>query len=201
MAGYYENKDKGACWEAWYDNNNDAQSDYVMNQAYWMRPGVPECRNNSLGATCSFYGPLNVPRTTQESFLQGRGQILSSKCPDCEVIYLPESVFPPANPANSTYACENNALTPAQTKQKKSCYNVMETDISQYQMMPGAWQPGYMGYNVMCDMNILDRQNGAADYRAAPRTAFEKMNNYGNYRTIQNKTARNEQQLTKTAAA
>lgn len=176
-------KDKGACWEAWYDNNNDAQYDYVINKSYWMRPNENQCKNNALGATCSFYGPVDVPRTTKESFLQGRGQIASHKCPDCEVIYLPESVFPKPKPGQSTYSCENNALTPAQTRQKRSCYNVNETDISQYQMMPGAWQNGYMGFNVMCDMNTSDRENGRLFYRTRPRTPAEKMQNYGNYRT------------------
>jgi hypothetical protein len=169
MAGYYENKDKGSCWEAWFDGNNQTTVDRTLDVKAWMRPNVTQARSNALANPPSFYGPKNVPRTTQESFLQGRGQINSDQCPECDVIYLPESVFPKQKPFETSFApgCQNNALTSAQTRQKRSCYNIQETDITQYQFMPSNFQVGYLGFNVLCNStNIQDRENGRTSYVA-----------------------------------
>jgi hypothetical protein len=180
MSGYYEMKGKLGCWEDWFDSVNKSTNDYVMDRNYWMRPNVTQCQENSLGTLCTFSGPKTVPRTTQESFLQGRGQILNSNCPDCEVIYLPESLFPSTN-TRKNERCQDMALLPEFTRQPKSCGTLSETEITTYAFMPGAWQKGYTGYNSMCDTNIQSREVARLDYRAKPRSPQEKMTNYGSY--------------------
>lgn len=184
MAGYYEMRGKLNCWEDGFDALNQGQQDYVMDKKYWMRPGVNRCRENSLGTTCSFYGPMTVPRTTQESFLQGRGQIENDNCPECGVIYLPESVF--ALTKDEEKGCQNMALQPEFTRQPKSCFNISETETTAYAMMPGAFQKGYVGYDALCDTNIQSRENARQEYRAPPQTPGQKMTNYGSYNTYYN---------------
>lgn len=182
MAGYYEMKGKQGCWENWFDAVNKRQQDYVLDKNYWMRPNVSKCRENSLGSTCSFYGPMTVPRTTQESFLQGRGQIQNDHCPECGVIYLPESVFALTKDEKKT--CQDLSLQPQFTRKPKSCFTLAETDISTYAFLPGSFQKGFLGVNSLCDagMNIQSREEARMEYRGAPRSASEKLSNYGNYK-------------------
>jgi hypothetical protein len=183
MAGYYEMKGKQGCWEDWFDGVNTSQNDYVLNKNYWMRPGVTRCRDNALGTTCSFYGPKTVPRTTQESFLQGRGQVQNDHCPQCDVIVLPESVFDLTKDEEKT--CQDMSLQPQHTRQPKSCGTLAETEISTYAFLPGAFQRGYQGVSSLCDtgLNIQGREDARSQYRAPPRTMAEKQTNYGNYRS------------------
>ena len=185
MAGYYEMKGKQGCWENWFDSFNQGVLDRTLDVKAWMRP-VPKCKNTSLGTTCSFYGPMNVPRTTRSSFLQGRGQVENHHCPDCGVRYLPEAVFaqsPEEMAYENTPDCELNTLTPQFTRQPKSCFNISETEITTYAMMPGAYQKGYTGFNSVCDVHMQDREDARRMYRAGPQTPADKMTNYGSYNT------------------
>lgn len=180
MAGYYSMKGKQECWERWFDSVNQAQNDYILDRKYWMPPGSTKCHENSLGSTCTFYGPKNVPKTTQESFLEGRGQVNDDFCPECGVIVLPDSVFPgTAQPR----ACQDMSLQPQFTRQPKNCRTLAETDISQYAFLPGAWQRGYLGVNSLCDtgINIQSRENARLEYRPSPKTAAQSQLNYGSY--------------------
>ncbi len=169
----------GGCWENWFDALNTGTLDYVLDKKYWMRPGVSRCRENSLGTTCSFYGPLNVPRTTQDSFITGRGQIESDKCPECGVRYLPESVF--ALTKDEEKGCQNMALLPQFTRQPKSCFNISEVENATHAWMPSNFQKGYTGYNSVCDTHIQSREEARQQYRAPPRSPAEKMTSYGSY--------------------
>ena len=181
MAGYYEMKGKQQCWENWFDAVNRGQYGYVMDRNYWMAPGVEKCKENSLSGVCSFYGPKTAPKTTQESFLQGRGQVNDDFCPECGVIVLPKSVFP-EKPASQP-RCQNMALEPQYTRTSKSCGTLSETDISSYAFMPGAYQRGYLGVDSLCHTgtNIQSRENARMEYRAPPRTPAERQTNYGSY--------------------
>lgn len=171
-------KGKTGCWENWFDAVNQGQLDYVMDKKYWMR-NVPRCRENSLGSTCSFYGPMTVPRVTQDSFITGRGQVANDNCPECGVRYLPESVF--ATTKDEKKGCQDMALMPEFTRQPKSCFNISETENSTHAFMPGAFQKGFLGMNVLCNSNIQSREDARKQYRAPPKSAAEKMNNYGSY--------------------
>lgn len=191
MAGYYEMKGKLGCWENWHDDVNQGYNDYVLDRKYWMRP-VTRCRENALGTTCSFYGPKTVPRTTQESFLQGRGQVNNDHCPDCDVIYLPKKVFELTEDEDKT-SCQDMALQPQHTRFPKSCNNLSETEISQYAFLPGAFQKGYQGVDSLCHVgiNIQGREQARASYRPGPQTPAQQRTNYGSYNSWATETAYN----------
>jgi len=178
MSGYYEMKGKLQCWEDWYNKVNEGTTDYVLDRKYWMRPNVNRCHETSLGTLCSFYGPKDTPRTTQESFLQGRGQAYNDQCPDCEVIYLPDEVFNLTKEKEKKKSCQDMSLQPQFTRQPKSCGTLAETETTAYAFMPGAYQKGYNGYNAVCSTNIQSREIGRMESRAGPRTPAERMMSY-----------------------
>lgn len=181
MCTFYEMNGQGPCYAAASEDMDIRRSNYIMDVNYWMRPGVSQCQDNSLGSTCSFYGPMTVPRTTRESFLQGRGQVESDKCPDCEVIHLPESVFRENVPKSS---CQNMALEPEYTRAPKSCSTISETNMTQYAFMPGAFQMGYTGMDSMCGTMIHDRENARMQSNSAAQSGTNAHNpnvSYGSY--------------------
>jgi hypothetical protein len=195
MSGYYEMHGKGPCWENYYDSMNEGNYDYVMNRNYWMRENVPKCHSLSIGTNCSFYGPKDVPRITKESFLQGRGQVANDKCPDADVIYLPESVF--AMGHDDPPKCERTDLQGAQTRQPRSCFNISETDAYEYVAgMPGAWMTGYTGMSDFCigcedsnqcagrGTNIQSREIARDSYRQKPQPNNMSQASYGSYDTV-----------------
>lgn len=157
MSGFYNSLRFDTC-------NNDQQayvdsaiSDYNLNLAAYWRPqeGVPAL--TAVGVSPSFFGPIRGALTTQESFLQGRGQSLSA-CAQCEVRYLPESLFtPPPTSATPTVKCFRTDLEPQYTKYKKSCNGLQDMDTSILWMMPGAYQKGYSGPNNGVGGNLQTR--------------------------------------------
>lgn len=181
MAGYYEMKDRQGCWSNWYDSFNDGVVSYTFDRKYWMPPGKEMCTNNALGSTCTFYGPMTAPRTTQESFLEGRGQIESDKCPECGVIYLPDSVFAMTKGINTQgQICEDMTLQPEFTRQPKSCFTLSETEQTTYAFMPEAFQKGYTGYNSMCDIHIQSREDARLESRAFNNRTPSATKSYSN---------------------
>jgi len=195
MSGYYEMNGKGPCWENYHDSTNEGNYDYVMNRSYWMRPNVPKCETLSLGSTCSFYGPKDVTRVNQESFLQGRGQVENDKCPEADVIYLPESVFAMGQKSDRP-RCERTDLQAMQTRQPRSCFNISETDISAYTMgMPGAYQPQSVSLNDFCEdcnvrscdmgTNIQSREIARESYRQKPQPNNMSQASYGSYENVE----------------
>lgn len=196
MSGYYEMHGRGPCWENYHDAMNEGNYDYVMNRRYWMRENVPKCETLSLGSTCSFYGPKDVPITTKESFLQGRGQVENDKCPDADVIYLPEGVFARGH-KSAPQKCEPTDLQPRQTRQPRSCFNVSETDAFEYVAgMPGAYQTGWTGMGDFCvgceesnqcagrGTNIQSREIARDSYRQKPQPNNMSRPSYGSYESV-----------------
>lgn len=184
MAGYYDNLYNDACYENYRDGVNNYQNDYYLNLKAHMRP-VKKCTFKGLGTTCSFYGPLNVGRTTRDSFLQGRGQILT-ECPECDVRRLPDTLFANRKQDGEHEYCDNTELQPLQTRVPRSCNGLMQTDITQYQFMPGAWQNGYAGYNSVVDTHIQSREDAREAYQAQcdmeyEDTSAEQRGSYGCY--------------------
>lgn len=195
MSGVYEMRGKTGCWENYYDSSNNGQYDYVMNRSYWMRQNVPKCSTLALASTCSFYGPKDVPRTTQESFLQGRGQALNDKCPEADVIYLPEGVFATGHQndqnGQNSQSCERTDLEQYHDRQPRSCFNISETEATTYAFMPGAWQRGYTGANDFCDgckpgcqpdgTLIQSREDARDMYAQRPQVNNMSRGSYGSY--------------------
>lgn len=172
------------CWEDYYNKVNTVTYDRTMDTSYWMRPGVSQCSSLGVNTTCSFYGPKTVPKITQESFLQGRGQQLNSKCPDGDVIYLPAGVFQLGAQNHNANKCQTTELDPYFDRQPRSCFNISETDTTAYTMgIPGAWQ----GTNVQLTdfegkSNVQGREIGRSqyDHPTTSSTAAQR-GSYGNY--------------------
>lgn len=135
-----------------------AQNDYVMNLNAVYRSGQPPIRSLSVANQPSFYGPTRGALCTMESLMQGRGQVLSDS-PAGEVRFLPESLFPSHTESNEMPACQRTDLEPLQTRMRKSCNGIEEIDLSQYWMIPGAWQAtGYSGPASGVNGNLQTRQ-------------------------------------------
>lgn len=156
MSGYYNTLKFDSCNNDFQAYTGQAVSDYVLNINAAYRPGEMPT-NLSIGSQPTTYGPLRGALVTQESFLQGRGQTLAD-CPDCDVRWLPESLFPTPNAHNRLSSCQRTDLEPLQTRTKRSCNGLEEMDTSAYWMMPGAWQPSYSGPNHGVGGNLQTRQ-------------------------------------------
>ena len=168
MSGYYDRVHDDLCYRDFEKYIDDQTLDYNLNLKAHMRENVDKCHPLSTGKQCNFYGPLRGVRTTQESFMSGRGQVLS-ECPSCGVNYLPESLFPDkADPADFATVdqkngmirarCQRTDLEPLYTRQPRSCNGLSETDITAYSFMPSAWQRGYEGFRAVVDTNLQTRQ-------------------------------------------
>lgn len=184
MSGVAELRGNQGCARRYEDSVNVSTYDRTMDVSYWMRPNVPQCTSKGVNVTCSFYGPKDVPRTTKESFLQGRGQQLNSKCPDGDVIYLPKGVFELGARNQQDAKCQTTDLDPYFDRQPKSCFNISETDATAYTMgIPSAWQ----GTNVsMMDfhqgIDWSDREMGRMKYsHTTAKTSATQRGSYGNY--------------------
>lgn len=160
-----------------YQSIRSAQiAEYHMNPYSVYRQGQVPSVNAGLGVNIDFYGPKRGSLVTQESFLQGRGQSLSNS-PSCDVVYLPESLFPTPNAYNRMSSCYGADLEPGQTRSLKTCDSLSEVDNTKYTMFPGAWNGNYAGWN-----------NGIPGSNLQTRMVPEDMNhsgclktNYGSY--------------------
>lgn len=167
-SGYYDRSHDDLCYRDFQVHVDEGVMDYNLFLPAHMRMNVEKCHPLSQDKQCDFWGPLRGKRVTQDSFLSGRGQSLSD-CPDCDVFYLPESIFPnKPDPGDFAYEqqtgkimsarCQRTDLEPLYTRKPRSCNGLSETDISQYAFMPSAWQKGYTGYRSVVDTNLQSRQ-------------------------------------------
>jgi len=179
MAGYYDNVYNDKCFRDFQTSKNEGVYDYIINRKAVMRPDVEKCSAAGLGRTCDFYGPLSGKRVTQSSFLEGRGQTLS-ECPECDVRYLPASVFPEKR--FEARACQNTDLQAEYTRLPKSCNGLQEVDISAYFAMPSNYQKGYKGLDsVNRDFWVQSRENTRDQYQAVHITPESSKQSYGSY--------------------
>lgn len=181
MAGYYNSLKFDSAYEDFQTYADQTVNDYVLNLKASYRLGATPPMPLSVAGQPTFYGPLRGSLVTQESFLQGRGQTLCNG-PDCDVLWLPETLFPAHTAHNQLPSCERTDLEPLQTRMKSSCNGLKETDMSQYWMFPGAYQTGYsgpyfgIGGNLQTRMAPVDGtiQQGAESYGSCRQ-------NYGTY--------------------
>lgn len=172
MAGMYTRSTMDSCFEKGEDVQNSKIYDYNLSRDAVMRQNVVKAPMLSVGRQPDFYGPLIGNRVTKESFLQGRGHCLNN-CPDCEVTYLPESVFP-KHTVQST--CDRVDLDGLYTRLPKSCNGLAESDSYVFSQMPGAFEKGYTGYNAVVYTNLQDRDGPAQKLNQLPGCE-----NYGSY--------------------
>jgi hypothetical protein len=144
MAGYYNSLKFDTAYADAQVYEDQTIGDYVLNLKASYRQGETPALPAGVVGQPTFYGPMRGSLVTQESFLQGRGQTLC-RGPDCDVLWLPESLFPAQTTYNQQPTCERTDLEPLQTRMKRSCNGLEETDTSEYWMMPGAFQTGYSG--------------------------------------------------------
>lgn len=123
MSGFYDKSTLDGCWNKAKDNIDNQVYDYTLWRPAVMRPRA-EAGLMTPVQNVDFYGPLAGNRVTKESFMQGRGTTLS-KCPDCEVNYLPESLF---NQPPIKSQCDRVDLLPMFTRVKPTCNGLRETD-------------------------------------------------------------------------
>jgi len=156
MAGFYNTLKFDSCANDFETFRQAASADYQLNLNANYRTHEPPIMPLSVVGQPSFWGPLAGSNVTKESFLQGRGQTLAD-CPDCEVTWLPETLFPVNTQHNQMPLCERTDLEPLQTRMKRSCNGLEETDTSQYWMMPSEYQPQFMGMGNAVSGNLQTR--------------------------------------------
>jgi hypothetical protein len=174
MSGYYNDVRSDACNRNFEDMTNQYINDYVMKLSANYRTHLDQAFPLSQGLQPSFWGPLRGRRVTQDSFLQGRGQTLAD-CPECDVKWLPESLFPESTSKLGQTMCQRTDLQPLYTKQPQSCNGLSETDVTQFWFSPSNYQKGYSGYRSVVETNLQTRQppwnpsqnNGGESYGCA----------------------------------
>jgi hypothetical protein len=144
MSGFYNSLRFDSAYQDFQVYRDQSENDYVLNLNAHYRQGEKPIMPLSIAGQPTFWGPLRGSLVTQESFLQGRGQTLAN-CPDCDVVYLPETLFPANTAHNQLPRCQATDLEPLQSRMKKSCNGLDETDTSMFWMMPSNFQVGYSG--------------------------------------------------------
>ena len=144
QGGHQTNMKADACALATADVVDDYAANYIMWQPNYRKT---QCEANGF-VNCSVnadrFGPRQV---TQESFLQGRGQVTSN--PGCTagfVNYLPESEFSkPSKPKAS-----GMQLFAQPTTTPKSCGTLSEVDLQdRMQKLPGSWQGSWSPFSSL----------------------------------------------------
>jgi hypothetical protein len=153
MSGYYDKSTLDGCWDKAKNNIDNQVYDYTLYRPAVMRINRIEAPFMMPAQNVDFYGPLAGNRVTKESFLMGRGATLS-KCPDCEVNYLPSSLF---NQPPVKSQCDRVDLLPMFTRVKPTCNGLKQTDVSEYAFSAGAYAGDYAGINAVTYSNLQTR--------------------------------------------
>jgi hypothetical protein len=151
------------CEKQYEDLVNDQTYQYNSFLPSVWRPDTMVVQPLMRGSQPSFYGPMTGRRVTQESYLQGRGNVLS-KCPDAGVNYLPPDLFNDANvPLTS---CTSTLLEPTYQQYKKACDSLSNTDVGQLTTgTPKYGQPNTTGLYIQNQINSQVNM-GSAPYKA-----------------------------------
>lgn len=177
MAGTYNRVTLDGCYAKGRDDIDNQVYDYTLYRPAAMRINLEEAQFMTPVQNVDFYGPLAGNRVTKESFLQGRGTTLS-KCPDCEVNYLPESLF---NRPPIKSSCDRVDLLPMFTRVKPSCNGLKETQTVEYAFSAEKYRGDYAGINAVVYSNLQTRI--AAE--PAPNMYRQCAQNYASYKSPQ----------------
>ena len=185
MSGYYNRLKNDPCEKEFQDYQNLTFHDHVMNLDANYRPALNKAPLLSQGLQPSFWGPLRGVNVTRDSMLQGRGQTLS-KCPDCGVRWLPETLFPYKKPMSSSEKtpCYRSDIQPLYTRVPRSCSSLAETDVTSYFLLPGAFQKGYEGYKAVPQTNIQGRDAPFFMGYGEPYGCQQNLGTYGSKRNF-----------------
>lgn len=171
MAGIYDRTTMDSCHEKFEDELDQKIYNYTLDRNAVMRQNLVQAPFMSQGRQPDFYGPLAGDRVTKESFLQGRGHRIN-KCPDCEVRYLPKSLF---NEPTIKSSCDRVDLQGLYTRVPKSCNGLSETIVTPHFQMPENYKKGYSGYNAVVYTH-MQTKNPEVQHRDKPGCY-----NYGSY--------------------
>lgn len=144
---------------------NASDDEKTSNYYLWL-PGYRKKPCESSGyqhcsTDTSRFGPRKV---TQESFLQGRGQVTGPRgCFASGLRFLPKDEFDSAPKT----ACHDMTLFPQNTQVKKSCGSVSEVDVDRrLRPLPGVFAGAFVPYimsNESLVPNVTDRYGATAD--------------------------------------
>lgn len=107
------------------------------------RPNMTIAQPAQRASLPDFYGPMTGRRVTMESYMQGRGNVLS-KCPSAGVNYLPPELF--NDPHMQSNTCTSTAMEPTFTQYKRACDSLSNADIGTLTTgTPRYYQPNSVG--------------------------------------------------------
>lgn len=140
-----------SCNRRYDEGVNDAIYERTMDVRAHMRPDVSQCPQ-SLGAFCSFSGPLNTKKVHQESFLTYGLGADSSDCPGAGYRSIPEGTFSePDQRSLDAQKCQRTDMMPLFTRERPSAGsqpNIRESTFV-HNLLPQNYQVGYAGLNSM----------------------------------------------------
>ena len=157
---------------------NTTVEDYVLWVPKYKRKACQSNAYQNCAADVERFGPRQV---TQESFLQGRGQVTSNaSCAAGGVRYLPKSEFSgekPVKPSDMTLYAEP-------TKTPRSCGTLSEVDMQQrFDSLPGVWQGSWSPFT---GMRFADDPQARPTLAGRARTSVTlgSKNKYPEWRTV-----------------
>lgn len=141
-----------ACAIKTENNFNSDMEDYILWVPKYRRKTCDGNAYLNCSADSERFGPKQV---TQESFLQGRGQVVDN--PNCTaggVKYLPQSIFTQEDRPKQV----DMSLFSQPTLVPRSCGTLTEVDLQQRTIpIPGAWQGSYSPLLAVNFENDTDR--------------------------------------------
>lgn len=182
MAGYFDKLNYDLCWRNYQRYQDKASVDRLLEPDSYDRPDLDPVPLLARGSQPSLDDRIFGQRVTQESFLQGRGQALAD-CPECDVRYLPKSVFP--SKGKPMADCYRSDLEAVHTRRPRSCGSLAETDLTTYRMSPGFWRRGYAGLDAITDTFMQTRQAPFDPTIKKGSESYGRRSNYGSFTTSQ----------------
>jgi hypothetical protein len=159
----YNTLKSDTCDKQYDEQVNDQTYQYNSFLPSVWRPNMSQAQPMMRVSQPNFYGPMTGRRTTMESYLQGRGNILS-KCPDAGVNYLPPDLFNDQNLQLNT--CTATALEPTYQQYKKACDSISNADIGTLTTgAPKYGQPNVTGLFIQ-GQTFTNTNIGSQPYKA-----------------------------------
>uniref|UniRef100_A0A6C0C1J4 Uncharacterized protein n=1 Tax=viral metagenome TaxID=1070528 RepID=A0A6C0C1J4_9ZZZZ len=154
------------------NNFNVGVEDYILWVPKYRRK---VCEGNAYlncSADTDRFGPKQI---TQESFLQGRGQVADNpNCPAGGVKYLPETLFNQEDKPKQV----NMSLFSQPTLVPRSCGTLTEVDLQRRMLpLPGAWQGSF---SPLVAVNF-EKESAASERRQMKPTTTTSLGNKNKY--------------------
>lgn len=160
----YNTLKSDTCDKQYDEQVNDQTYQYNSFLPSVWRPNMAQAQPMMRVSQPNFYGPMTGRRITLESYLQGRGNILS-KCPDAGVNYIPPDLTNDTNLQLNT--CTATALEPTYQQYKKACDSLSNADIGTLTTgMPRYGQPNVTGFGMVQGQIFTNTNIGSQPYKA-----------------------------------